>query len=641
MKAFDNLRIGTKLALLVLVVVACFGIAGFTIARMQQREMLADRIDELRAITDTAKGLATGLEKQVVAGEITREQALETFSRHARSMVYDAGQGYVFAYFMDGTAVALPDATTLGSNRLDSLVNGRKVIREIRDAVQTSGSAIIYYDFPRAAGTASLPKVSYATTFPAWNLFIGSGSYIDDLDARFRPVMWSLLAGVAGLAVLVGGIAWLIASRITRPLSRLEDCMQKLATGTLDVSIEGTDRKDEVGSMAAAVQVLRENALHARVLEQEQADANGRRTAEDERLRQEAQRAASAEAAALVVSSIGMGLERLAAGDLTFRLETALPPAYEKLRTDLNTAMEQLHATVQSIAASTGGLSSGSADITKAADDLSRRTEQQAASLEQTAAAIAMITATVRRTAEDSTRAALVVSGAKTEAENSGAVMDQAIAAMGGIEASSLQIGLIIGVIDEIAFQTNLLALNAGVEAARAGEAGRGFAVVASEVRALAQRSAAAAREIKGLISTSAQQVGCGVKLVAETGEALKRIALQVGEITNVVSRISAATSEQATGLQEVNVAVIGMDKMTQQNAAMVEQSTAASHSLSHEANELNRLAAHFRLRQGRADMRGPGLRADAQIATSHRTTAGKQSKPAPFKLATREGRPV
>ena len=252
------------------------------------------------------------------------------------------------------------------------------------------------------------------------------------------------------------------------------------------------------------------------------------RRCEAERAANEAARAEAAKQQEFVVHSVATGLEKLSAGDLLFRLTTAFSGDYEKLRGDFNAAMATLQETMQSIATNTQGVRSGAEEITQASDDLSRRTEQQAASLEETAAALDQITATVRRTAEVANEARDLVSTSKADAERSGDVVRETVGAMDGIETSSKQIANIIGVIDEIAFQTNLLALNAGVEAARAGDAGRGFAVVATEVRALAQRSADAAKEIKALISASGQQVETGVKLVSETGQALGRIVTQV-----------------------------------------------------------------------------------------------------------------
>jgi methyl-accepting chemotaxis protein len=312
---------------------------------------------------------------------------------------------------------------------------------------------------------------------------------------------------------------------------------------------------------------------------------------------QEAKQQEFATERARVVQLVTQSMGELAAGNLVHRMPD-LPPAYGKLRDDFNTAMAQLLTTMNSIVANTGTLRSSTGEISQAADDLSRRTEQQAASLEETAAALDEITSTVRKTAEGANDARLAVSTTKTDAEHSGVVVQDAVKAMAEIEESAQQISKIIGVIDEIAFQTNLLALNAGVEAARAGEAGRGFAVVASEVRALAQRSAEAAKEIKALISRSSELVARGVKLVDETGLSLSRIAGQVAQINDGVVGIAASAAEQATGLVQVNTAINQMDQVTQQNAAMVEQSTAASHNLAEDIEALLALTAQFELGQ-------------------------------------------
>jgi methyl-accepting chemotaxis protein len=299
-------------------------------------------------------------------------------------------------------------------------------------------------------------------------------------------------------------------------------------------------------------------------------------------------------ARAQVLNEVTLGLAELGRNNLEYRITTELATSHRKLKADFNGAMEQLQDVMKVIASNAQGMRGGAGEISQAADDLSRRTEQQAATLEQTAAAMDEITATVKKTAEGAAQANTVVAQAKTDAEKGGSVVREAISAMDQIEQSSHKIGQIIGVIDEIAFQTNLLALNAGVEAARAGDAGRGFAVVASEVRALAQRSAEAAKEIKALISASSQQVKQGVDLVGQTGGALDRIISGVGEIKGLVSDIAASAQEQATGLSQVNTAINHMDQTTQQNAAMVEQSTAASHGLAQEAEELVRMMGRF-----------------------------------------------
>jgi methyl-accepting chemotaxis protein len=298
----------------------------------------------------------------------------------------------------------------------------------------------------------------------------------------------------------------------------------------------------------------------------------------------------------LVVAALGEGLEQLSSGNLTWRIQQAFPSQYEGLRVNFNAAMDSLGDTLRTVLATSHALNAGAEEITHASDDLSRRTEQQAASLEETAAALDQLTATVRRAADGARQASDLGVTARSEAEQSGEVVQQAVTAMGAIESSSGQIGRIIGVIDEIAFQTNLLALNAGVEAARAGDAGRGFAVVAQEVRALAQRSAAAALEIKQLIRASGDHVSHGVKLVGDTGHALERIVARVAEISALVSEIAASSQEQAAGLAQVNTAVNHMDQATQQNAAMVEQTTAATHSLKAETHQMAALVQRFSL---------------------------------------------
>jgi methyl-accepting chemotaxis protein len=302
----------------------------------------------------------------------------------------------------------------------------------------------------------------------------------------------------------------------------------------------------------------------------------------------------AAQSRAAVMTALGAALGALAAGDLTFRIGDVMPAEFASLREDFNAALEDLQGTVQAIGDNSQGVRSGAEEMTAASDDLARRTEQQAASLEQTAAALDEMTATVKATADGAVAARKIVSDAKEDERHSSEVVRETVTAMNGIEESSRKIGNIIGVIDEIAFQTNLLALNAGVEAARAGDAGRGFVVVATEVRALAQRSAEAAKEIKALISASSGQVTAGVKLVGETGKALERIVGQVETLNGVISGIASSTHEQSTGMHEINTAVNQMDQVTQQNAAMVEQSTAASHTLLGQADELTALISKF-----------------------------------------------
>jgi methyl-accepting chemotaxis protein len=391
----------------------------------------------------------------------------------------------------------------------------------------------------------------------------------------------------------IGGFL-LVFRRVCGPIQAITHAMRRLAGRDMAVLIPGAGRADEIGDMAAAVTVFRDEMRRSEELA---AQTKALEDAEAQRAAAEAvaQRQA-AEQQSQVVSALANGLAELAQGNLTITLNTPFALEYERLGTDFNAAVRGLQKALRDILTHSQAIRSGTQEIALAADDLAKRTEQQAAGLQQTAAALDEVTITVRQTAEGSARAQNIASTAKSEVETSAKVVNETVAAMSQIEGSARQIGQIIGVIDEIAFQTNLLALNAGVEAARAGESGRGFAVVAQEVRALAQRAADAAKEIKTLVTTSMQQVERGVRLVGATGEALVRIQTGVADINTAISEIAASAAEQATGLAEVNSAVNQMDQTTQQNAAMVEQSTAATHSLAKETEALNGAVERFRI---------------------------------------------
>ena len=402
--------------------------------------------------------------------------------------------------------------------------------------------------------------------------------------------------------MIIGGVVTLLATliclwatrRLLNPLEGLGAFMHRLAGGATEVETPWAGRNDDIGQMAQAVERFRVAALDRERLATE---AQETRTAtEAERAAVTADKAREAADDQTLIQVLAEGLASLAQGNLTYRICTPVAPKAERLKQDFNAAAATLSQALGAVASAVEEMQNGAGEITTAADDLSRRTAQQAAALEQTAAALDEITATVKSTAESAVRVAGVSSTAMDCARSGGEVAHDANTAMTAIAASSREISQILGVIDEIAFQTNLLALNAGVEAARAGDSGRGFAVVAQEVRALAQRSAEAAKQIKGLIAESGRQVEVGVKLVDQTGAALTAIAAEVEQVRSLAAEIAASAREQSSGLQEVNTAINQMDRVTQQNAAMVEQSTAASHMLAEQSRDLSTLVARFEL---------------------------------------------
>ncbi|MCD2180226.1 methyl-accepting chemotaxis protein [Rhizobium sp. C1] len=405
----------------------------------------------------------------------------------------------------------------------------------------------------------------------------------------------SISVVVAGIIIaILAGIGLILIFR--RPIGQITSAMRRLAEGVLDTSIQGDNRRDEIGDMARALGIFKANALEK--LRVENVSEEQRLAAEAERRRNDAEKQASQEQIDFAVRQLAQSLRQLSDGDLTCAISTPFSGGLDQLRQDFNGSLERLNETLAQIRQDARNIQANGNAMRASADELSRRTETQAASLEQTAAAVDEITVTVRQTASRAGEANTIVRDTRKNAEASSEIVADAVDAMTRIEEASRKIEQIIDVIEDIAFQTNLLALNAGIEAARAGEAGKGFAVVAQEVRELAQRSAGAANEIKSLIDTATHEVTTGVRHVQRTGEALSDISTRIAQLYEHVQMIAQAAHDQSAGLQEVNTAVNQMDQMTQANAAMVEEANAVSQQLAHEGDHLMQLISQFRLKQ-------------------------------------------
>ncbi|MBY5333151.1 methyl-accepting chemotaxis protein [Rhizobium leguminosarum] len=592
-----NVKISTRLYCLVGFTLAVLAATMVFFLNYSYSELQAERKAGLEKMEATALGIFDKYYKMEQAGTMTREQAQAAAKDVIGAMRYGV-DGYFWINDMHPTMVMHPIKPQLDGTDISQMKDptGKFLFVEFVNKVKKDGKGFVDYLWPKPGADEPVLKYSYVAGFEPWGWIVGTGVYADDLASLYRQnAMWAALLCLLGAAATIA-IAYAIVRSVTSPIARLKAAMNAIAAEEASVEIAGSDRRDEIGQMAKALLVLRDSvdersALRGREDERQQ-------QIEEERRGNEASLRSASERQTRAMQVLGVGLEKLASGDLTVAIGD-IGEDYAKLRGDFNAAVDALNGVIHAIAESSHVVNESASDISEATGNLSKRTEQQAAALEETAAALDEITATVKTASERANEAREMVTETKASAGKSGEIVRNAVTAMGRIEESSNRISQIISVIDEIAFQTNLLALNAGVEAARAGEAGRGFAVVAQEVRELAQRSANAAKEIKALISRSAAEVEGGVALVRSTGDALLEIEALVNRVNDHVVSIATAAREQSTGLNEINSSVNHMDQMTQQNAAMVEETTAASRTLADESTQLKTLLANFRLRGG------------------------------------------
>ncbi|WP_340162165.1 methyl-accepting chemotaxis protein [uncultured Hoeflea sp.] len=589
-----NLKISHQLFLLIGALMVAFSAVTYFQIKSASESIYAERYDMLRTQVETAMSVLETYHAREVAGELTREEAQAQAYKLLTDLRYEPN-GYFFGLDTDVTMRFHPSAGLVGQNKKGFVdKQGNMLFDDIIAVSKTGGGRTQYvWEKPGDKSGELFPKASYSAPFAPWNLVIGTGVYIDDLAAQVRAAAWKAVS--IGLAVFALGIAaaFLVIRGISRPLTAIHDALEAVADENVSIEIPHTDMGNEVGQMAKATKALqqkvRERQEMARSQEQQSRELDNERQ-QNTQLQQD-----QADQQARVVKTISDAMKVMASGDLTVRC-AELGPKYAELRDNFNEALSLLEAAMAKVNAKGVDISGSKEDIRRASNELSQRTERQAASLEETSAALDELTVAVRQTAEGAHEAAERVTSISGEATKSDTIVAEAIGAMSGIEQSSSEISKIIGVIDEIAFQTNLLALNAGVEAARAGEAGKGFAVVAQEVRELAQRSAAAAKEIKDQISNSSGKVQNGVQLVGEAGEALKRISDQIKSANEIVTKIAHSASEQDTTLRSISSSMNELDVVTQQNAAMAEETTASAEVLANDTDGLLDLIRGFKV---------------------------------------------
>jgi methyl-accepting chemotaxis protein len=501
-----NLKITPKLGILVGVTLLGLCAAGALAGYLMQREMLNGRIEQTRAIVDMARNMALGLQKQVEAGQLTKEAAIAEFSKRGNTLTFDKGNGYVFAYTMDGVAVLAPVPSQIGQNRMDIDTGGRKLVRELRDGVAANGEIMLRYEFRKPGEEALIRKFSYAVPIPGWNMFVGTGAYLDDLDTRMKPIAMVLGFAILGIALVSGSIAWMIGRSISKPLGQLGARMQDLAEGRLDGEIPGTGRGDEIGAMAATVQIFKDNAVRIRGLEQKEAEVQARAEAE--------RRAA--------MESIASDFERSVTGIVR----------------SVSTAAAGMQTTAQSMTATASDASARAATVGAASQRSSDNVGTVASAAEEFSSSVTEISRQVARSSE-------IASKAVSDAERTNATV-------GALSTGAEKIGEVVKLIHSIAAQTNLLALNATIEAARAGDSGRGFAVVASEVKALANQTAKATEEISSQVAAMQASTSEAVASIGGITETISQMSEITVSISTAVEQQGGATREIARNIQSV-----------------------------------------------------------------------------------------
>ena len=502
----NNLTIAPKLGILVGATLVGLCIAGVLAGYLMQREMLNARIDQTKAIVDMARNMAAGLQKQVEAGKLTKEAALAEFGRLANSMTYDNGSGYLFGTTYDGITRMAPDPKQVGTNRMDVVTNGRMLSREIMDGVRAKGEILLPYEYMKPNQEKPVRKIGYAVAVPGFDMYLGTGAYLDDLDAKLMPIIWTLGIATLVIGVISSGIAWLIGRSISGPLGQLGNRMRALADGELEGDIPGVGRGDEVGAMAATVQIFKDNAVRIKGLEKAEAETKERAAAERR----------------VAMESLANDFERSVNGIVR----------------SVSTAAAGMQTTAQSMTATASDASARAATVGSASESASNNVGTVAAAAEELSSSVAEISRQVTRSSE-------IASKAVGDAERTNATVQV-------LSTGAEKIGEVVKLIHSIAAQTNLLALNATIEAARAGESGRGFAVVASEVKALANQTAKATEEISAQVAAMQTSTSDAVKAISGITETIAQMSEITVSISTAIEQQGEATREIARNIQSV-----------------------------------------------------------------------------------------
>jgi methyl-accepting chemotaxis protein len=502
----NNLTIAPKLGILVGVTLLGLCVSGAVGGYLMQQEMFSARVDQTRAIVEIVRNMAGALNKEVQAGRMTKEAAIAQLRLLGNAMTYDNGSGYIFGTTYDGITQLAPDPKQVGTNRMDVVTNGRKLSQEIMNGVKANGEILLKYEYVKPGQETPIRKIGYAVAVPGFDMYMGTGAYLEDLDAKLRPIAWLLGLSILGIGVVSSAIAWLLGRSISRPLNLLGARMKALADGKLDGDIPGVGRGDEVGKMAATVQIFKDNAVRVKELEKAEAATRERTTAERR----------------TAMEGLASDFERSVNGIVR----------------SVSSAATGMQTTAQSMTATASDASARAATVSAASQNASSNVSTVASAAEELSSSVEEISRQVTRSSE-------IASKAVGDAERTNATVQV-------LSTGAEKIGEVVKLIHSIAAQTNLLALNATIEAARAGESGRGFAVVASEVKALANQTAKATEEISAQVAAMQQSTSDAVAAINGITQTIAQMSEITVSISSAIEEQGAATREIARNIQSV-----------------------------------------------------------------------------------------